>query len=80
MILIWLIVDLLLAGILAAIAETWNAPVAAADIADRIGVDVVLTAGIWAGSPRAPQAVARRSRDEVDAKLWYPLSSRGGWS
>ena len=68
MILIWLIVILLLAGILAAIAERWNPQLPRWISLIAIGVDVVLTAGIWAG--RSASAT-RPWLDEVDMK-WMP--------
>ncbi len=49
MILIWLIVILLLAGILAALTDRWNPQLPRWISLIAIGVDVILAAGVWAG-------------------------------
>ncbi|HUA83722.1 MAG TPA: NADH-quinone oxidoreductase subunit M [Bryobacteraceae bacterium] len=68
MILIWLIVVLLLAGVLAALTERWNPQLPRWISLIAIGVDVSLTAGIWAG--RSASA-GRPWLDEVDMN-WVP--------
>jgi NADH-quinone oxidoreductase subunit M len=68
MILIWLIVILLVAGILAALTDRWNRQLPRWISMIAIGVDVILAAGIWAG--RSVSAT-RPWLDEVDMN-WVP--------
>ncbi|HUO28537.1 MAG TPA: NADH-quinone oxidoreductase subunit M [Bryobacteraceae bacterium] len=68
MILIWLLVILFSAGILAGIAARWNAQLPRWIALFAISVDLVLTAGLWIGSSPSP---ARRWLDEVNWN-WVP--------
>jgi NADH-quinone oxidoreductase subunit M len=67
MILIWLLVILFAAGILAGIAARWNAQLPRWIALVAIGVDFVLTAGLWSGKASAQQ----RWSEEVDWN-WIP--------
>ena len=68
MILIWLIVILLLGGMLAALTERWNPQLPRWISLTAIGVDVILTAGIWAGKSASATGPWL---DEVDVN-WVP--------
>ena len=68
MILIWLIGILLLGGILAALAARWNAQLPRWISLIAIGVDLILTASIWAGTA---SSATKPWLDEVDWN-WVP--------
>jgi NADH-quinone oxidoreductase subunit M len=68
MILIWLIIILLAGGFLAALAARWNSQLPRWISLIAIGVDFILTAGIWAA--RASSS-AKPWLDEVDLE-WVP--------
>jgi NADH-quinone oxidoreductase subunit M len=56
MILIWLLVILFVAGILAGVAARWNAQLPRWIALLAIGIDLVLTAGFWIGSSPSPSS------------------------
>jgi NADH-quinone oxidoreductase subunit M len=68
MILVWLLVILFVAGILAGIADRWSAQLPRWVALVAIGVDLILTAGLWIGRFPSP---ASRWLDEVNCN-WIP--------